>query len=175
MSRNRPVSHLSGLIACASCLLPRVRVRERSQEVRRTRPETGSIRHETQGTRQNIRARHLKCHHCHVARRSCFSGGGEPAVQKSAVAGGPPGVPGNGPRIRASPTGAYYRGPSFRALAAGRTSWEKSRRTNEQNVPFRTTLGTRQRSSKCCPEGPFGPLDALYLGHLPRALWTTQK
>ena len=71
-----------------------------------------------------------------------------------------------GPRLQAPITEGLVSGPWPRAALPGK----KSRGTNEQNVPFRTTLGTRQRSSKYCPEGLFGPLDALHLGHLPRAL-----
>ena len=104
------------------CLLSRVRARERRQETRGTRRKTGSIRHETQGTRPDICPRQ-KCHHCHVASRPFFSGGGEPAVQKSAVAGVPPGVPGNGPRIRAFSSGWLPLFPGGRARARNACSF----------------------------------------------------
>ncbi len=88
--------------------------------------EKGDKRHEAPGGRQDpsdmrhkardrISARAKSATTATLQVALFFSGGGEPAVQKSAVAGVPPGVPGNGPRIRASPTGSFKRGPSLRA------------------------------------------------------------
>ena len=88
--------------------------------------EKGDKRHEAPGGRQDpsdmrhkardrISARAKSATTATLQVALFFSGGGEPAVQKSAVAGVPPGVPGNGLRIRASPTGSFKRGPSLRA------------------------------------------------------------
>ena len=88
-----------------------------------------------------------------------LGGGGEPAVQQSAVGGFPPESwemgPELGPRLQAPITEGLVSGPWPRAALPGK----KSRRTNEQNVPFRTPLGTRQKE--------FQVLSG-------RAIWTTR-
>ena len=76
-----------------------------------------------------------------------------------------------GPRLQAPITEGLVSGPWPRAALPG----EKVAGQMNKTSPSGPLLEPAKRSSKCCPEGPFGPLDALYLGHLPRALWTTQK
>ena len=136
------VSRVSCLVSCKSCLF-QYTISHVTESARVTPlgsdrlcllvfyllfgHEKGDKRHEAPGGRQDpsdmrhkardrisARAKSATTATLQVALLFC-SGGGEPAVQKSAVAGVPPGVPGNGPRIRASPTRAYIRGPSFRA------------------------------------------------------------
>ena len=134
---------------------------KRFLEIRRTRPETGSIRHETQGTRQDICPRQ-KCHHCHVASRPFFSGGGEPAVQKSAVAGVPPGVPGNGPSIGPRLQGPLKEGPvcgpRIRAALLGKKSpdnWRKMLYKWRKRALPDHFWKPAKGGPKCCPEGTF--------------------
>ena len=164
------------------CLLSRVRARERRQETRGTRRKTGSIRHKTQGTRQDICPRQ-KCHHCHVASRPLFLAVGvSQPCRKVLLRGSPPESremgPELGPRLQGPLKEGPVYGPRIRAALLGKKSpdnWRKSALQMEKKCSPGPLLEARQRGSQVLSGRDIRPLDELPLGHLPRALWSTQK
>ena len=143
------------------CLLSRVRARERRQETRGTRRKTGSIRHETQGTRQDICPRQ-KCHHCHVASRPFLAVGVSQPCRKVLLRGSPPESremgPELGPRLQGPLKEGPVCGPRIRAALLG-----KSRPTIEEKVLYKWRKSAlpdhfwkpAKGGPKCCPEGTF--------------------
>ena len=83
-----------------------------------------------------------------------------------------------GPRLQGPLKEDPVCGPRIRAALLGKKSpdnWRKSALQMEKKCSPGPLLEARQRGSQVLSGRDIRPLDALHLGHLPRALWSTQK
>ena len=83
-----------------------------------------------------------------------------------------------GPRLQGPLKEGPVCGPRIRAALLGKKSpdnWRKSALQMEKKCSPGPLLEARQRGSQVLSGRDIRPLDALHLGHLPRALWSTQK
>ena len=83
-----------------------------------------------------------------------------------------------GPRLQGPLKEGPVCGPRIRTALLGKKSpdkWRKNALQMEKKCSPGPLLEARQRGSQVLSGRDIRPIDALPLGHLPRALWSTQK